>query len=298
MSNSNLNVIDFHSSSKHQSKLPNKAGLGLKTQHFQQIIDTKPDIGFFEIHAENYLVPGGPFHYFLEKIRSNYPLSIHGVGLSIGSEQPLDKQHLNKLAELIQRYQPESFSEHLAWSTHDEYFYNDLLPVPYNDETLRRVCEHVDQVQTSLKRTILIENPSTYVEFSDSTMSETDFISAIIKKTGCQLLLDVNNVYVSCINHNKDTQAYINALPVSSVKEIHLAGFSEQKDSLGARLLIDAHGTPIDNDVWALYANSVELLGSVPTLIERDHDIPTFNALLSEAHQAEYIMKNKTTTTL
>ena len=186
------------------SKLPPRAGLGLKPEHFRDVLETRPQLGFFEVHAENYMVDGGPFHHYLGLIRRDYPLSIHGVGLSIGGESPLDEAHLGRLAALLERYAPQSFSEHLAWSSHGENFLNDLLPVPYHTATLSRVCAHIDRVQERLGRRMLLENPATYVEFAASTMSETDFIGEVVRRTGCGLLLDVNNVYVSCTNHGRD----------------------------------------------------------------------------------------------
>ncbi|QXH77207.1 MNIO family bufferin maturase [Pseudomonas salmasensis] len=270
--------------------LPSRAGLGLKTEHFTEVLETRPDIGFFEIHAENYMVAGGPFHHYLGLIRAQYPLSLHGVGLSIGGEGPLDREHLARLAALIERYQPQSFSEHLAWSSHGPVFLNDLLPLAYDASTLNRVCEHVDQVQSRLKRPMLLENPSTYLQFQRSTLDETDFISEIVRRTGCGLLLDVNNVYVSCINHQRDPLAYIDALPLHAVGEIHLAGFAEDTDSLGDRLLIDDHGAPIDNAVWQLYAQVLARTGAVATLIERDNQVPAFSVLQAEARQAEWYL--------
>ncbi len=268
--------------------LPRRAGLGLKHEHFMDVLETSPDIGFFEVHAENYMVAGGPFHHYLGLIREQYPLSLHGVGLSIGGDGPLDRAHLARLAALIERYQPHSFSEHLAWSSHGPVFLNDLLPLAYDSATLQRVCEHVDQVQSTLKRPMLLENPSTYLQFQRSTQDETDFISEIIRRTGCGLLLDVNNVYVSCINHQRDPLAYIDALPLHAVGEIHLAGFAEDTDSLGDRLLIDDHGAPIDNAVWQLYEKVLAQVGSVATLIERDNQVPAFGVLLAEAQQADW----------
>lgn len=277
-----------HSVSQTQaSDLPRRAGLGLKSEHFKEVLDTRPDIGFFEVHAENYMVAGGPFHHYLGLIREQYPLSLHGVGLSIGGEGPLSREHLARLATLIERYQPQTFSEHLAWSSHGPVFLNDLLPLAYDDEALNRVCEHIDQVQTHLKRPMLLENPSTYLQYQRSTLEETDFISEAIRRTGCGLLLDVNNVYVSCINHQQDPLAYIEALPLHAVGEIHLAGFAEDTDSLGDRLLIDDHGAPVDNAVWQLYRHVLKRTGPVATLIERDNQVPAFNVLHSEAHQAE-----------
>ena len=267
--------------------LPRRAGLGLKSEHFQQVLATLPDIGFFEVHAENYMVAGGPFHHYLGLIREHYALSLHGVGLSIGGEGPLDHAHLARLAALVERYQPHSFSEHLAWSSHGPVFLNDLLPLAYDDATLKRVCEHIDQVQSTLKRRMLLENPSTYLQFQHSTLDETDFISEVIRRTGCGLLLDVNNVYVSCINHQQDPLAYLNALPLHSVGEIHLAGFAEDADSVGDRLLIDDHGAPVDNAVWQLYQQALQRTGPVATLIERDNDVPAFSVLHAEARQAD-----------
>ncbi|QXI01792.1 DUF692 domain-containing protein [Pseudomonas monsensis] len=270
--------------------LPPRAGLGLKTGHFREVLGSLPDLGFFEVHAENYMVDGGPFHHFLGLIREQYPLSLHGVGLSIGAEGPLDTEHLKRLAGLIERYQPQSFSEHLAWSSHGPVFLNDLLPLAYDTPTLNRVCAHIDQVQNTLKRPMLLENPATYLAFQHSTLDEADFISEVIRRSGCGLLLDVNNVYVSCINHQRDPQAYLNALPLHAVGEIHLAGFAEDCDSLGDRLLIDDHGAPVDQTVWALYRQALERIGPVATLIERDNQVPAFNVLLAEARQADEIL--------
>lgn len=268
-------------------RLPNRAGLGLKPQHFAEILATSPDLGFFEIHAENYLVAGGPFHHYLRRIRDRYPLSIHGVGLSIGVDEPLDTAHLDRLAALLDRYQPQSFSEHLAWSTHNSHFFNDLLPLPYDLPTLNRVCDHLDQTQDHLQRRILLENPATYIEFAASTLDEATFITEIVRRTGCGLLLDVNNAYVSAINHHRDPHGYIAALPLAAVGEIHLAGFAEDQDAAGAPLLIDTHGAPIAAAVWDLYAFTLERLGPTPTLIERDHNLPTLAVLLAEAQCAE-----------
>ncbi len=267
--------------------LPCRAGLGLKNEHFMEVLETSPDIGFFEVHAENYMVAGGPFHHYLGLIREQYPLSLHGVGLSIGGESPLNREHLARLATLIERYQPHSFSEHLAWSSHGPVFLNDLLPLAYDSATLQRVCEHIDQVQSTLKRPMLLENPSTYLQFQRSTLDETDFISEIIRRTGCGLLLDVNNVYVSCTNHQRDPESYLDGLPLHAVGEIHLAGFAEDTDNLGDRLLIDDHGAPIDNAVWQLYEKVLAQVGPMPTLIERDNHLPAFSVLLAEAQQAD-----------
>lgn len=275
-----------------EPRLPPRGGLGLKPQHFRTILETLPDVGFLEIHAENYMVDGGPFHHFLTRIRSHYPISIHGVGLSIGCEAPLDAEHLDRLARLIARYEPAAFSEHLAWSTHGEVFLNDLLPVAYDAATLQRVCDHIDQVQERLQRRMLLENPSTYVEFAASTMSEPAFIREIVRRTGCGLLLDVNNAYVSCINHGRAPEAFIAALPLAAAEQIHLAGFAEDVDSEGGALLIDSHGAPIAQAVWDLYRFTLERTGALPTLIERDNDIPPFEVLLAELRQAEHSLRD------
>lgn len=264
-------------------QLPMGAGLGLKPQHFAEILQLKPDIGFFEIHAENYFVAGGPFHHYLGQIREQYALSVHGVGLSIGGESPPDPAHLRKLRALLQRYEPESFSEHLAWSSHGGAFLNDLLPLPYTKDTLARVCEHIDRIQTFLARQILLENPATYVEFQQSSYREADFISEVILRSGCGLLLDVNNAYVSCTNHGRNAEQYIAALPLDAVAEIHLAGFTRDTDGAGAPLLIDSHGARVSDAVWRLYRATLSRCGPHPTLIEWDNQVPPFSALLDEA---------------
>jgi uncharacterized protein (UPF0276 family) len=272
------------------TELPPRAGLGLKTGHFREVLGLQPDLGFFEVHAENYMVDGGPFHHFLGLIRQQYPLSLHGVGLSIGAEGPLDKDHLKRLAELNRRYQPQSFSEHLAWSSHGPVFLNDLLPLAYDMPTLNRVCAHIDQVQDCLQRPMLLENPATYLAFQRSTIDEPEFIAEVIRRSGCGLLLDVNNVYVSCINHQRAPLAYLDALPLHRVGEIHLAGFAEDSDNPGERLLIDDHGAAIDDAVWDLYRQVLERIGPVATLIERDNQVPAFNVLLAEAQQADDLL--------
>jgi uncharacterized protein (UPF0276 family) len=261
--------------------------VGLKPEHFRDILEQQPDIGFFEVHAENYMVDGGPFHHFLGCIRERYALSLHGVALSIGGEAALDLKHLNALAALLERYQPQSFSEHLAWSSHSGAFLNDLLPVPYTAATLQRVCEHIDQTQSHLKRRMLLENPASYVEFSESSMDEAEFLTQVLRRTGCGLLLDVNNAFVSSVNHGRDAYDYIASLPLAQVGEIHLAGFASQQDSLGQPLLIDSHGSPVAQAVWDLYAYTLQLTGAAPTLIERDNDVPAWPLLFAEAGLAE-----------
>lgn len=279
-----------HGAPARRPQLPSRAGIGLKSQHYQQILEANPAVGFFEVHAENYLVAGGAFHHYLGLIRERYPLSIHGVGLSIGAQQPLDREHLERLASLLERYQPQAFSEHLAWSSHGDVFLNDLLPLAYDTATLARVCAHIDQVQSRLQRQLLLENPATYVEFADSTMDEAAFIGEVVRRTGCGLLLDVNNAYVSSINHHWDVQAYLRALPLHAVGEIHLAGFAEDCDAAGDRLLIDNHGAPVDDAVWRLYSEVLQLIGATPTLLERDNAIPPLDLLLEEAQRAQTLL--------
>jgi len=273
-----------------QGAVPPRAGVGLKPSHYRTILDSAPDIGFFEVHAENYMGAGGPPHRYLETIRANYPLSLHGVGLSIGAYQSLDREHLARLKALIDRYQPGLFSEHLAWSPHETSFFNDLLPLPYTAETLRHVCEHVDEVQSTLGRQMLLENPSTYLAFAESTFGEIEFIAEIAKRTGCGLLMDVNNIYVASTNQEWDPVAYLEAYPLAHVREIHLAGHDTRTDETGRPLLIDTHDRPVDDIVWDLYRRAVDLIGPVPTLIEWDAQVPDWPVLKAEAERAEAIM--------
>lgn len=278
--------------SSSSSPVPARAGVGLKPDHYREILDSKPGIGFFEVHAENYMCAGGPPHRYLEAIRDSYPLSLHGVGLSIGSDGPLNTAHLLRLKALNERYQPGLFSEHLAWSTHDGVYLNDLLPVPYNGETLARVCDHIDEVQETLAKKMLLENPSTYVQFETSTMSELEFLEGIVSRTGCGLLLDVNNVYVSATNHDYDAEAYLRDFPVGHVGEIHLGGHAPETDDAGASLLIDTHDREVIDPVWSLYENVIARIGAKPTLIEWDSEIPEWTALAAEAARADAILSN------
>jgi uncharacterized protein len=269
-------------------------GVGFKPEHFEAIVDTAPKLGFFEVHAENYMGGGGAPHRRLDAIRERYPLSLHGVGLSIGSPGPLDQTHLQRLVAVARRFEPELVSEHLAWSTHEGAFFNDLLPLPYTVETLAGVSEHIDEVQNALGRTMLLENPSTYVVFAESTWAETDFLREIVRRTGCGLLLDVNNVFVSAVNHGFDPHRYLADFPLSAVGEIHLAGYAEDKDDAGLPLLIDAHNSPVSDAVWTLYAAAIRQLGATPTLIEWDNDLPAWPTLLREARRAERAIVHET----
>ena len=267
--------------------LPAAAGLGLKAQHYQHFLDDPAAPAFFEVHAENFMGAGGAPHAWLTRLRERSSLSLHGVGLSLGGESLLDRAHLSRLATLIERYQPQSFSEHLAWSSHGGRYFNDLLPVPYDEASLQRVCEHVDQVQSRLGLRMLLENPATYVEFEASTWDEAEFIAEVIRRTGCGLLLDVNNVYVSCVNHGRDPGAYLAALPLPAVGEIHMAGHASDSDGNGDPLLIDSHGAPVAEPVWALYAKVLEAIGPMATLVEWDNDVPDYEVLRGEARRAE-----------
>jgi uncharacterized protein (UPF0276 family) len=281
--------------SRKASAVPSRAGVGLKPQHYREVLETGPDIGWFEVHPENYMGAGGAPHHYLERIRERYPLSLHGVGLSIGGAEPLDKGHLARLKALTERYEPGLFSEHLAWSTHEGAYLPDLLPLPYTQETLAHVAAHVDEAQNALGRRMLVENPSTYLRFADSDMSETEFLAGLVKRTGCGLLLDVNNVYVSAANHGYDPTAYIDAFPVEHVGEIHLAGYAEIEDDAGERLLIDAHDRSVQDAVWKLYVRAIARSGPVPTLIEWDSDIPEWPVLFAQAVRAETIMQDRRT---
>ena len=278
--------------------LPARAGAGFKSVHADAILADSYRIGFLEVHAENYMGAGGHPHRLLTRMREQFPLSVHGVGLSIGSENGIDAMHLSRLKTVIERYQPEQVSEHLAWSTHDDSYFNDLLPVPYDRETLDRVCDHIDLVQSVLRRKILLENPSTYAVFERSTMSETDFIREIARRTGCGLLLDVNNVLVSSVNNCFKPLMYLQDFPLDLVEEIHLAGHAEDQDEDGARLLIDAHDRPVDDEVWQLYDIIIRQTGPLPTLIEWDNDVPEWPVLRREAQAADATLARHASTYL
>lgn len=275
-----------------EQTLPRRAGVGLKAGHYDVVINDRPDVGWFEVHAENYMGAGGPAHHYLERIRQDYPLSIHGVGLSIGSDGPLDAAHLRRLKALVDRYQPQLFSEHLAWSSHGGVFFNDLLPLPYTLETVSRVSEHIDQVQDTLGKRMLLENPSTYVVFESSVMTETEFLREVVARTGCGLLLDVNNVFVSATNHGYSALEYIEEFPLQHVGEIHLGGHAPDSDDNGGKLLIDAHDRAVACEVWSLYETTVERTGPRPTLIEWDNNVPEWSVLFDQARGADRVLDN------
>ena len=277
-------------------EVPARAGAGLKVSHVPAILADEESVTFFEVHAENYMGAGGAPHAALGAIRERFPLSVHGVGLSIGAAHPLDREHLARLKTVVDRYDPGLVSEHLAWSSHqDEHattFLNDLLPVPYTEDVLARVCDHIDEVQETLRRPILLENPSTYVAFEQTTMEETDFIRCIAQRTGCGLLLDINNVFVSATNQRTSPWAYLDAFPLEHVGEIHLAGHAEDEDDEGEILLIDAHDRPVADPVWALYRYVIGKVGPRPTLVEWDNDVPDWSMLKREAALADAILDN------
>ncbi|TBC86517.1 DUF692 domain-containing protein [Rhizobium leguminosarum] len=266
------------------------AGTSFKHEHLPAITADGPQRGFFEVHAENYMGAGGPPHRILEQIRRDNPVSLHGVCMSIGGPQPLDRAHLERFRSLVERYEPALVSEHLAWSTHQTTFFNDLLPLPYTKDSLARVCDHIDEVQAAIGRPILLENPSTYVTFSESTMSETGFIRSIARRTGCGLLLDVNNVFVSATNHGFSALDYLADFPLADVGEIHLAGHAEQSDDEGDLLLIDSHDGPVADAVWKLYDIVIARRGPIPTLVEWDSNIPDWPILRAEAIAAQAIL--------
>ena len=265
-------------------------GLGLRSVYYQQIIEQSPQVDWFEIVSENYLVQGGKALYYLDAIAERYPLVMHGVSLSIGGPHALDMDYLKQLKQLADRVKPAWVSDHLCWSRGNAHQLHDLLPLPYTEESLYHVAGRVRQVQDVLQRPLVLENVSSYVRSKADEFTEWEFLNALAHLSGCQLLLDVNNVYVSCINHQRDPLAYIDALPLHVAGEIHLAGFAEDTDSLGDRLLIDDHGAPIDNAVWQLYAQVLARTGAVATLIERDNQVPAFSVLQKEARQAEWYL--------
>ncbi len=272
------------------TRLPQRAGVCFKHQHYDGIVQDQPDVGWFEVHAENYLGAGGKPFQMLSWIRERYALSIHGVGLSIGSHNGLDANHLARVAALVERFEPHSFSEHLAWSTHDNRFYSDLLPVPYNRETEDTVCAHINQVQDTLKRPMLLENPSNYLSLNTSTLSEAELLNNIVRRTGCGLLLDVNNVYISARNIGYSAEDYIRSLPTDRIGEMHLAGHLVDDADPADPLLIDTHDRAVCDDVWALYAFALETCGATPTLIEWDSNLPEWAELAADMQRAESLL--------
>ncbi|MGO4908884.1 DUF692 domain-containing protein [Pseudorhodobacter sp. W20_MBD10_FR17] len=274
-----------------QSHLPARPGVGYKAQHFKDILENPGTVAWLEIHAENYMGDGGRPLAQLRHLSERFAFSVHGVGLSIGGQGPLDEDHLTRLKHLCNWLKPASFSEHLAWSSHDDMFLNDLLPLPYTAATVARVADHIDRVQEVLGRRMLLENPSSYLAFQGTDRSEVDFLRDVAKRTGCGLLLDVNNVYVSATNLNFDAVAYLADFPVELVGEVHLGGHFVDADDHGAPLLIDSHGAQVVDSVWQLYTGLIGRAGPLPTLIEWDNDVPDWPVLAAEAARAARIME-------
>jgi uncharacterized protein len=273
------------------SAVPSSAGVGLRFQHHREVLETHPSIAWLEVHTENYL-GGGPSPHTLDRVRERYPVSLHGVGLSLGSACGLDGGHLEKVALAVQRFAPGLVSEHLSWSATGTQYVPDLLPLPMTEEALQVFCRNVDEMQTAIGRTILLENPSSYLHFSHSTIPEWEFLAEVAQRTGCGLLCDVNNIYVSAANHGWDAAHYIRSLPAHRVGEIHLAGHSTRQLSSGAMLRVDDHGSAVCDAVWALYALAIERFGAVPTLVEWDNDVPALDLLLAQARKADEIIED------
>lgn len=267
------------------------AGIGLRPPHLAALLRGEAAVDLVEVHAENHLAAGGPGPRALARVRERWPLTVHGVGLSIGGAAPLEAAHLARVAALVERVEPLHFSEHLAWSGHAGRWFNDLLPLPYDAAALQRVCDHVDQVQQALRRPMLLENPSRYLGCAASTMDEADFLVAVVRRTGCRLLLDLTNALVTAVNQGGDAAAFIDALPADAVAQYHLAGCTPDRDALGAPLLIDSHARPVDEAVWALYARALRRFGPQPTVVERDQDLPPLPVLAAEADRARALMR-------
>ncbi|NER50400.1 MAG: DUF692 domain-containing protein [Symploca sp. SIO1A3] len=272
-----------------QQQLPTSvkgAGIGLRSLHYQYIITHKPQVNWFEVISDNYFGDGGLPLYHLEKIRQDYPINLHGVGMSLGSTDPLNQDYLTRLKKLAARIEPDWVSDHLSWISINGHYLNDLIPLVYTEEVMDNVASRILQVQEFLDRPILIENPSPYITFTDSTMTEWEFITKLVHKTDCYLLLDINNVYVNAINSGFDPLTYLDNIPATRVKEIHLAGYEEKEN-----YLLDTHGYPVHPPVWQLYEEALIKFGAVPTLIEWDTDIPSFEVLMAEANKAEQFLE-------
>lgn len=268
--------------------IPARAGIGLRPAHYQDMQTRRPPLAFLEVHSENYFGAGGPPHVHLEQLRTDYPLSLHGVGMSLGSTDPLDRTYLAQLKTLIARYQPDRVSDHLCWTSVGGVHTHDLLPLPYTEDVVRHLAARIRQAQDILERRLLVENATSYVEFAASDMREWDFVRAIVEEADCDLLLDVNNIYVNAINLGFDPLTYIEAMPTDRVKEIHLAGFDHDSR---IDCLVDTHGKPVREPVWDLYRQTIAHMGSRPTLIEWDTDIPPLDTLLAEAARANTILE-------
>lgn len=269
--------------------IPAQTGIGLRAEHYQDILDDFPDVGWMEVHSENYYGEGGRPLFYLEQIASHYPISLHGVGMSIGSTDQLKLSHLDKLKKLINLFQPILVSEHLSWGSFQGTFFNDLFPMPYTREALKHMTDRVNTIQDYIGRQLLIENVSSYLQFKCSTIPEWEFITELAEQTGCGILLDVNNIYVNACNHHIDANRFLHAIPVKHVKEIHLAGHTRKQLDDGTEILIDTHNKPVIDDVWQLYATAVQRFSEAPSLIEWDTDLPPLSVLEDEAHKADRV---------
>ncbi len=276
------------------SELPAQAGIGLRAQHYSDVLASLPDIAWLEVHSENFFAPGGEALRMLDAVREHYPLSLHGVGLSLGTSDPLNQNHLRKLKALIERVQPAAVSEHLCWSSIGGRFLNDLLPLPYSKEAMVSVCERIRQAQDFLGRRIMIENVSSYLRFSGATMPEWEFLAEVAQRGDCDILLDVNNIYVSASNHGFDPLDYLDAIPGERIGEIHLAGYeTDAGEPADEDFLVDTHSRPVSEPVWALYEETLRRFGPKPTLIEWDNDIPALAVLLAEARKAQKYLASR-----
>jgi len=285
-------MSDLPSYRSHEpSPIPVKTGIGLRAQHYRTIFENYPKIAWLEIHSENYFSAGGKHLFYLDHFRCHYPLSLHGVGLSLGSTAGVNIDHLEKLRILIERFAPYLVSEHLCWSSVNGKYLNDLLPLPYTEEALQHMSNRVDQVQDYLKRQILIENISSYLQFTHSTIPESEFLVALAQHTGCAILLDINNLYINAVNHGWNAKQYLQTIPSQLVQEIHLAGYTKNQFE-DKTILIDTHNQLVSNEVWILYAEAIRYFGKVRTLIEWDKDLPELSILLHEAEKADAIMEN------
>lgn len=278
-----------HAPQAGSATVPTRAGIGLRAPHYESLLELRPDIGWVEVHSENYF-GGGPPLVYLERAREHYPLSLHGIGLSLGSVDALNTEHLRQLKGLVDRFEPGFVSDHLCWCSHGGVYLHDLLPLPYTEEALRHVGERVARVQDYLGRPIWVENVSSYLRYAHSTIAEWEFLAQLAARSGCGILLDVNNVYVSACNHGFRAEEYVNAVPVSCVKEIHLAGFAVNQYPEG-EVLIDHHGARVAEPVWDLYAQAIARFGPTPTVIEWDTDLPPLAVLLEEARKADRVME-------
>jgi uncharacterized protein len=271
------------------SPIPAKAGIGLRFQHHRDVVESRPVVGWLEIHTENYMGGGIPLHW-VERARRDYPIAMHGVGLSLGSAEGLDAEHLARTRALADRIEPGLVSDHLSWSVAGGNYLADLLPLPLTEEALAIVCANVTHFQDMMGQTVLVENPSSYLRFAHSTIPEWEFLATVAARTGCGILCDVNNIYVSAMNHGWDPIAYLDALKPETIGEIHLAGHSLRTLESGAVIRIDDHGSEVIDEVWTLYEAAIARFGTVPTLIERDTDIPALGELVREADRAEAVL--------